>query len=133
MIDLDTVMPGSALYDFGDAIRSGAASVIEDDPNYDQVRVDLELFEAFTEGYLSELRDVLTPEELEWLPLSAKVITCEQAMRFLTDYIDGDLYYRIRTPDHNLVRARNQIALVRDMERNFDRMQAICRKYAAKG
>ncbi len=130
VIDLDTVMPGSALYDFGDAIRSGAASVIEDDPNYDKVRVDLGLFEAFTEGYLSELKDVLTPEELEWLPLSAKVITCEQAMRFLTDYIDGDLYYKIRTPDHNLVRARNQMALVRDMEANFDRMQAICRRYA---
>ena len=132
VIDLDTVMPGSALYDFGDAIRSGAATVIEDDPDFNKVHVDLALFEAFTEGFLSEVKGTLTPEEIELLPLSAKVITCEQAMRFLTDYIDGDLYYKIRTPDHNLVRARNQMALVRDMENKFGDMQAICRKYAAK-
>ena len=132
VIDLDTVMPGSALYDFGDAIRSGAASVIEDDPRFDRVAVDLELFRAFAEGFLSELRDILTPGEIDMLPLSAKVITCEQAMRFLTDYIDGDLYYKIRTPDHNLVRARNQMALVKDMERHFDEMRAICRACAAK-
>ena len=132
VIDLDTVMPGSALYDFGDAIRSGAASVIEDDPDFDRVRVDLALFEAFTDGFLSEVKDILTPEEIDMLALSAKVITCEQAMRFLTDYIDGDLYYKIRTPDHNLVRARNQMALVRDMERQFGSMQAVVRQYAAK-
>ncbi|MBR3503034.1 MAG: aminoglycoside phosphotransferase family protein [Clostridia bacterium] len=132
VIDLDTVMPGSALYDFGDAIRSGAATVIEDDPDFDKVAVDLTLFEAFTDGFLSEVKGILTPEEIERLPLSAKVITCEQAMRFLTDYIDGDLYYKIRTPDHNLVRARNQMALVRDMERRFGEMQAIVKRYAAK-
>jgi len=132
VIDLDTVMPGSALFDFGDAIRSGAAAVTEDDPDFSKVALDLTLFEAFTDGFLSEVRDILTPLEIEWLPLSAKVITCEQAMRFLTDYIDGDLYYKIRTPDHNLVRARNQMALVRDMEAKFGEMQAICRKYAAK-
>ena len=132
VIDLDTVMPGSALYDFGDAIRSGAATVIEDDPDFDKVSVDLTLFEAFTEGFLSEVRDILTPEEIDMLALSAKVITCEQAMRFLTDYIDGDLYYKIRTPDHNLIRARNQIALVADMERRFDQMRAIVSKHAGQ-
>ena len=132
VIDLDTVMPGSALYDFGDAIRSGAATVIEDSPDFDQVAIDLELFDAFTDGFLSEVRDILTDAEIDMLALSAKVITCEQAMRFLTDYIDGDLYYKIRTPDHNLIRARNQMALVRDMERRFGEMQAIVRKYAKK-
>ena len=130
VIDLDTVMPGSALFDFGDAIRSGAPTVGEDSPDFEKVALDLTLFEAFTQGFLSEVKSILTPEEIAMLPLSAKVITAEQAMRFLTDYIDGDLYYKIRTPDHNLVRARNQIALVRDMERKFDEMQAICRKYA---
>ena len=130
VIDLDTVMPGSALYDFGDAIRSGAPTVGEDSPDYEKVALDLDLFEAFTQGFLSEVKSILTPEEISMLPLSAKVITAEQAMRFLTDYIDGDLYYKIRTPDHNLVRARNQMALVRDMEAKFDQMQAICRKYA---
>ncbi len=132
VIDLDTVMPGSALFDFGDAIRSGAATAIEDDPDFSKVGIDLTLFEAFTDGFLSEVKDILTPEEIEMLPLSAKVITSEQAMRFLTDYIDGDLYYKIRTPDHNLVRARNQMALVRDMEAKYDQMRAIVRKYAAK-
>jgi len=130
VIDLDTVMPGSALYDFGDAIRSGASTAAEDEPDLSRVSLDLNLFELFTKGFLSEVKDILTPEEIRLLPLSVRIIACELAMRFLTDYIDGDLYFKIRTPEHNLVRARNQMALVRDIEAKFDEMQAIVRKYA---
>ena len=130
VIDLDTVMPGSALYDFGDAIRSGASTAAEDEPDLSKVSLDLNLFELFTKGFLSEVKGILTSEEIEMLPLSVKVIACELAMRFLTDYIDGDLYFKIRTPDHNLIRARNQMALAKDIEKKFDQMQAIVRKYA---
>ena len=128
VIDLDTVMPGSALYDYGDAIRSGASTAAEDEQDLSKVGLDMGLFEQFTRGFLSEVRDILTPHEKELLPLSVKVLTCELAMRFLTDYIDGDLYFRVRSPEHNLIRARNQMKLLLDMESKYDRMQAICRK-----
>ncbi len=128
VIDLDTVMPGSCLFDYGDAIRSGASTAAEDEPDLDKVKLDLELFRAFTDGYLSEMRDILTAKELELLPMSVSVLTCELAMRFLTDYLDGDLYFKIRTPDHNLIRARNQMALALDIERKFDAMREICRE-----
>ncbi len=130
VIDLDTVMPGSALYDYGDAIRSGASTAAEDDPDFSKVSLDLNMFELFTRGFLSEVKDILTPAEIELMPRSVHIIACELAMRFLTDYIDGDLYFKIRTPDHNLVRARNQMALAKDIESKLDRMQAIVRKYA---
>ena len=130
VIDLDTVMPGSALYDFGDAIRSGASTAAEDEPDLSKVSLDLNLFELFTRGFLSEVKDILTPAEIELMPRSVHVIACELAMRFLTDYIDGDLYFKIRTPEHNLIRARNQIALAKDIEAKFDQMQAIVRRYA---
>ena len=130
VIDLDTVMPGSALYDFGDAIRSGASTAAEDEPDLSKVSLDLNLFELFTKGFLSEVKGILTPEEIELLPLSVQVIACELAMRFLTDYIDGDLYFKIRTPDHNLIRARNQMALAKDIEAKLPQMKEIVRKYA---
>ena len=130
VIDLDTVMPGSYLFDFGDAIRSGAPTLNEESRDYEHVRLDTALFEAFPEGYVGDLKASLTKKEIDLLPTSALVITCEQAMRFLTDYIDGDLYYKIRTPDHNLARARNQMALVTDMERQFDAMKAACEAIA---
>ena len=128
VIDLDTVMPGSCLFDYGDAIRSGASTTAEDEPDLSRVRLDPDLFRAFTEGYLGEMKDVLTEKEKELLPMSVKVIACELAMRFLTDYLDGDLYFRIRTPDHNLIRARNQMALARDIEAKYGDMTAICRE-----
>ena len=126
VIDFDTVMPGSCLFDYGDAIRSGASTAAEDERDLSLVKMDPDLFRAFTEGYLSQMKDKLTPREKELLPLSVKIIACELAMRFLTDYLDGDLYFRIRTPDHNLVRARNQIALARDIEAKADQMAEIC-------
>ena len=95
--------------------------------------IDVGLFEQFTRGFLSEVRDILTPAEIEMLPLSVKIITCELAMRFLTDYIDGDLYFKVRSPEHNLIRARNQMKLLTDIEDKYDQLVAICRDIAQNG
>ena len=111
VIDLDTVMPGSVLYDFGDAIRSGAASVAEDEPKVDRMKCVRENCEAFREGFLASCGDILTSAEAENLMLGARVIVYEQAMRFLTDYLNGDTYYKTLVPGHNLIRARTQIRL----------------------
>ncbi|NLG24639.1 MAG: aminoglycoside phosphotransferase family protein [Clostridiales bacterium] len=123
VIDLDTVMPGSVLYDYGDAIRFGASTAAEDEPDRSLIALDMELFRQFTKGFLAETNGFLTPDEIRLLPLGIKVITCELAMRFLTDYIDGDLYFKVKSPDHNLVRARAQMALLQDIERRFDALQ----------
>lgn len=125
VIDLDTVMPGSALYDFGDAVRFGASTADEDEANTRLIRLDMDKYALFTRGFLEETRGFLQPEELKLLPLGVKVITCELAMRFLTDYLDGDLYFKIKSPDHNLIRARAQLALLRDIEAQEDRMAQI--------
>ena len=130
VIDLDTVMPGSALYDYGDAIRSGASTAAEDETDLDKVALDMNLFELFTRGFLSKVSGILTPLEKKLLPVSIKIITCELAMRFLTDYIDGDLYFRVRSPEHNLIRARNQMKLLSDIESKFDVIQARCEAIA---
>ncbi|MBQ3109199.1 MAG: phosphotransferase, partial [Clostridia bacterium] len=122
VIDLDTVMPGSSLYDFGDAIRFCASTAAEDEPDTTKISLDMNAFKLFTEGFLSETNGFLDPEEIRALPLGVLVITCELAMRFLTDYIDGDLYFKVNYPEHNLVRARAQIALLRDMETKYDEM-----------
>lgn len=127
VLDLDTVMPGSALYDFGDAIRFGASTAREDEPNLDLVSLDLELFTAFTQGYLSMAKGFLNRVELDHLAFSVKLMTLETGMRFLTDYIDGDRYFRVERPDHNLDRARTQLKLVADMEAKMMRMEAIIR------
>ena len=111
VIDLDTVMPGSVLYDFGDAIRSGAASVAEDEPKVDRMNFVAENCEAFKEGFLSACGDILVPAEVDNLMLGARVIVFEQAMRFLTDYLNGDTYYKTLFPGHNLIRTRTQIRL----------------------
>lgn len=132
VIDLDTVMPGSALYDYGDAIRSGANTAAEDEPDTSKISLDLNLFEQFTRGFLSEVHDILNDEEIRLLPLSIKVITCELAMRFLTDYIDGDLYFKVYSPDHNLIRARAQMKLLTDVEDKFDTLNEMVRKIAAE-
>lgn len=132
VIDLDTVMPGSALYDYGDAIRSGANTAAEDEPDTDKISLDLNLFEQFTRGFLSEVHDILNEEEIRLLPLSIKVITCELAMRFLTDYIDGDLYFKVRSPEHNLIRARAQMKLLTDIEAKFDILNDMVQKIAAE-
>jgi hypothetical protein len=115
VIDLDTVMPGLALFDYGDLIRSAASTTAEDEQDLQKVRVDETLRQALTDGYLSTAGEFLTPEELEWLPFAPKVITLELATRFLTDHLSGDTYFKTKYPGHNLVRARNQLALLASM------------------
>lgn len=115
VIDLDTVMPGSMLYDFGDALRMGGSSAAEDEADLDKVWFDEEAFEAFARGYLSEMRESLTEDEIALMPLSVKLMTYECGIRFLTDYLNGDTYFKIHREHHNLDRARNQFKLVADI------------------
>lgn len=130
VIDLDTTMPGLSIYDFGDSIRGGAKRSAEDEADLTRVRLDLGLYEAYTRGFLQGSRGAFTPAELEYLPWGARIITLECGMRFLTDYLDGDRYFRIRYADHNLRRARAQFKLLEDMEAHFAEMTAIVCKYA---
>jgi len=123
VIDLDTVMPGSALYDYGDAIRFGASTAAEDEEDLSKIGLDMEKFVLFTRGFLAEVNGFLTPHEIEMLPVGMRVITCELAMRFLTDYIDGDLYFKVKAPKHNLIRAHAQMQLLRDMEKKANEVQ----------
>ena len=125
LIDLDTVMPGSLLFDYGDALRAGAASASEDETDLDRVFFKTENVAAFTRGFLEEFGEKLTPRERELLPFSVKLITLECGMRFLTDYLAGDVYFRTRYPAHNLARARNQFALVRSAEQNLSAFTAL--------
>ncbi len=125
VVDLDTIMPGSILYDFGDAIRFGANKGAEDDKNLDNVGLDLELFESFTKGFLKHTAKIMNKEELNHLAFSAILITYELSMRFLGDYLNGDIYFKIKHKKHNLERARAQIALLIDMEKNLENMKEI--------
>ena len=129
VLDLDTVMPGSMLYDFGDSIRFGATHAAEDEPDLTKVDVDLELFESYTKGFLEALGDRITEGELSLLAFSAKLMTLECGIRFLTDYLEGDTYFRIHFPKQNLLRAATQLKLVWDMEQKMDKMEEIVRKY----
>ena len=133
VVDLDTVMAGSALYDFGDAIRFGANTAAEDERDLSKVHLDMDLFAAFSEGFISRTAGELTREELDNLVLGALVMTFEVGLRFLTDYLDGDVYFHTDTPDHNLVRARAQFRLLADMEDHRDEMEAIVRRLTAQG
>ncbi|HOU11030.1 MAG TPA: aminoglycoside phosphotransferase family protein [Clostridiales bacterium] len=128
VIDLDTVMPGLSLYDFGDSIRFGANTASEDETDLSKVSLDLELYEQYTRGYLHAAGKALTYREVEYLPFSAKLMTLECGMRFLTDHLNGDHYFRIAYPGHNLVRCRTQFALVADIEKKMDRMQTITQR-----
>lgn len=125
IIDLDTVMPGYVHYDFGDAIRTAANVAAEDESDLSRIRMDIGLFKAYAEGYLSETRETLNSAEKEYLAFAPLLITYEQAIRFLTDYIDGDTYYRIHHEHHNLQRTRAQIRLVESMEEQYDSMQEL--------
>ena len=129
VIDLDTVMPGSMLYDFGDALRFGASTGSEDETDLSKIEFDLTYFEAFTKAFLEEVGDSITPKERELLPFSAILMTLECGMRFLADHINGDIYFRIHRENHNLDRARTQFKLVADMEKKMDQMMAIVAKY----
>lgn len=125
VIDLDTIMPGSLLYDFGDSIRSGAATAAEDEMDLTKVGIDLKLFKAYAEGFYDAVKENITAREKELLPYSVYLMTFEVGIRFLTDYLDGDKYFSIDYEEHNLVRARNQIQMVSEIEKNFDKMTEI--------
>lgn len=130
VIDLDTVMPGLSLYDFGDSIRFGANPAMEDEKDLSLVFMDLGLFELYTKGFLEEAGKSLTETEIEYLPFSAKIMTFECGLRFLTDYLSGDTYFKIHREGHNLDRCRTQFKLVSDMEEKMDQMKMIVKKYS---
>ena len=136
VIDLDTVMPGSLLFDYGDGVRSTASTAKEDETDLDKVGLNLELFEAYTRGYLSQMASDMTYGELALMGESIRVITLELAIRFLNDYINGDTYFKISYEKHNLDRARNQIALVKDIENKLDYINSFindnCKEYKSK-
>ncbi len=129
VIDLDTVMPGLAMNDFGDSIRFGASTAAEDERDLSKVSCDMELFELYAKGFIEGCAGRLTDREIELLPMGAKVMTFECGMRFLTDYLQGDRYFKIHREEHNLDRCRTQFKLVEDMEKKWDIMQDIVKKY----
>ena len=131
VVDLDTVMPGLVAHDFGDSIRYSANFVEEDCPDTDKVGLNMDVFRAFTEGFLEATAKTLTDAEIDTLALGAFVLSTELAVRFLDDYIQGSPYFKIDYPDHNLVRARCQIALAKDMQRNLAQMVACVKACAA--
>ena len=128
VIDLDTTMPGSALYDFGDMIRTSTSPAAEDEKDLSLVTMRMEYFEALAKGYC-EAATFLTPLEKELLPFSGKLLTMECGMRFLTDYLEGDTYFKIKRPEHNLDRTRTQMALVESIEAQMDEMMKVVAKY----
>ncbi len=130
VIDLDTVMPGLSLYDYGDSMRFGTNPAEEDEKDLSKVYSDLVLFEEYTKGFLEECGSALTEKEIELLPISALVMTYECGIRFLADFVDGDRYFHTERPEHNLDRARTQFKLVADMESKLPQMKAIVEKYA---
>jgi len=132
VIDLDTVMPGLIGFDFGDAIRFAANRIAEDCSDCSRAGIDLDVFRCFSEGFLEKTASILAPEEIDTLALSCFVITCEQAVRFLSDYLMGDIYFRTLSPEHNLIRTRCQIALAKDILDNLPKMQAIIQTCAAQ-
>lgn len=129
IIDLDTIMPGLAANDFGDSIRFGASTAEEDEKDLDKVHFDINLYEMYVKGYLETAKDVLTPEEIASLPWGARLMTLECGMRFLADFLQGDVYFKTAYPEHNLVRARTQFRLVEEMEEQFDEMNRILQTY----
>lgn len=127
VIDLDTEMPGLALYDFGDCVRTTATRAAEDERDVSQVQMEPELFQALVRGYLSEAREILDEREIELLGFAGRLITFENGIRFLTDYLNGDVYFKTSRPEHNLERARAQFALVASMEAQEVTMNAVIR------
>ena len=129
VVDLDTIMPGYSVNDFGDSIRFGATTALEDETDLSLVNFDIGLYELYVKGFIEGAKGGLTEGELEMLPIGAIMMTLECGMRFLADYLNGDTYFRIHRPSHNLDRCRNQFKLVADMEQHLDEMKAIVRKY----
>ena len=122
-------MPGLSIHDFGDSIRFGANTAEEDEPDTSKVALSLPLFEAYVKGFLEGCEGSLTEAEVDMLPMGAKLMTIECGMRFLADYLNGDVYFKIHREKQNLDRARTQFALVADMEKKWEQMKAIVEKY----
>ena len=129
VIDLDTVMPGVAVYDFGDAVRAAAAIASEDETDLTKVGFSMEKFELLAEGYLSVAKEFLTATEIDHLAFAAKLVTFTVGLRFIADHLAGDVYFKTFREGHNLDRARTQLKMVADMESRFDEMKAIIDKY----
>ena len=129
VVDLDTIMPGYSVNDFGDSIRFGATTALEDETDLSKVNFDISLYELYVKGFIEGAKGGLTEGELEMLPIGAIMMTFECGMRFLADYLNGDTYFRVHRPSHNLDRCRNQFKLVADMEAHLDEMRAIVKKY----
>lgn len=132
VIDLDTVMPSFVFSDFGDFLRSAANTMPEDSPEYDKIEFRMDIFKAFTEGYLKTANAFLTPVEIENLPYAAELFPYMQLVRFFTDYLNGDTYYKIQYPEHNLVRSKNQLTLLKRAEAHEAEMQAFINEQLAK-
>ena len=124
VIDLDTVMPGFVLSDIGDFIRTGANTGAEDDEQLERVEVNLPIFEAYTRGYMEKAKAFLTPTEIRLLPYGGRLLTYMQTVRFLTDYLNGDTYYKIHSPKHNLIRTKAQFKLLQSLEAHAEEMDA---------
>ncbi len=129
VIDLDTVMPGLSLYDFGEIVRTGANLAAEDEMDIAKVCLDLDIYDALTHGYLDAARSTLTATELQYLPYGPKMMAYENGIRFLTDHLEGDVYYKIHRENHNLDRCRTQFRLVEEMDNKFEQMGRIVEKY----
>lgn len=129
VVDLDTIMPGYSVNDFGDSIRFGATSALEDERDLSKVNFDISLYELYVKGFIEGTKGGLTDVEMDLLPIGAIMMTFECGTRFLTDYLAGDTYFKIHREGHNLDRARNQFKLVSDMESRLDEMRAIVAKY----
>jgi len=131
LIDLDTVMPGSLAYDFGEGLRTGITTAKEDEADLSKIKIDIDRFEAYTKGFLSEVKDTITKQELEMLPLGVWMMTYENAIRFLADYLNGDVYFSVdeNIENHNLIRAKAQLELLRQMEEKEEEMKGVIKKY----
>jgi len=125
LIDLDTVMPGYVHYDFGDSLRTAANTAAEDEQDLSKIHVDLEVYKSFTEGYLHQISNILNPKEIEYLAYAPALMTFIMGLRFLTDFIMGDVYYKIRNPQHNILRARAQFRLIENFEEKLGLMKSI--------
>ena len=129
VIDLDTVMPGLAMNDFGDSIRFGASTAAEDEQDLSKVSCDMDLFDIYAKGFIEGCDGKLTEKEIDLMPMGAKTMTFECGMRFLTDYLQGDTYFKVHREGHNLDRCRTQFKLVQDMETKWTTMESIIKKY----
>ena len=131
LIDLDTVMPGALAYDFGEGLRTGITTAKEDEQDLSKIKIDINRFEAYTKGFLGELKDTITKEELEILPLGVWMMTYENSIRFLADYLNGDVYFTVdeNIENHNLIRAKAQLELLRQVEEQEDEMKGVIKKY----